>query len=158
MPDEGEMFIYLSITLLLIAVAAGTIDKTGIPAPLYIGLLAIVSELIYIQLITIENKTFYDSLETNDDFMRKAHDYKLIAIGASIILIPVITIVLRFIILLFTFMQMIFEILAVLIGLIAIWLSYVYINSIPLKMMKKKFDKNKELEEESKKHPGPALD
>lgn len=158
MAEDGEYFMYLLIGLLLIAIANVTIKETGISIPLYIGLVIITSELIYIQILALENKNFYESLKTTEDYMHKAHNYKLIAILLAIILIPTITVSLYFIYAILVFIKVIIYIIAIITGAVSVWLAYIFINSIPMRILKKKFEKNKKLEEDSSKHPGPALD
>jgi hypothetical protein len=139
MPKDEDGLAILFVCGILLFIAVFTVIETKIPPILYIALLFATTELIYLQIVRFEDSI--RQTKTENDLMSTAHNLKLISIALAIIAIPSITVLLVVVYMFAMALYMILYILGILVAIVAVWLTYIYINTYPIRLRKKQIEK-----------------
>jgi hypothetical protein len=144
MPDDTDGLGYIIIIAMIAFIAYATVHQSGIQPIYYIVLLILISELIYLQILALESKEDLDKLKDNNLMMGEAQKLKILSIIIAVIMIPVIACIFLFIQLVIRYLLDILYVILIVASIIGIWLLYLYINTIPIRLRKKQLEIPKE--------------
>jgi len=139
--DDEDLFGLMFLVGLFVVIAVAT--ASHMPWQLYIALLFAVTELVYIQIISLEDKKEILNLKNTDMMLSKALNIKFISLLLAVIIIPIIAILMWFAYTIIMMTKFIITLILVAISVTAIIYLYLFINTIPIRFRKKLLEKEK---------------